>query len=92
MDNFDDSKIRKLAERRIKEKRDLLSHIIAYVCVNGFLIALNFITSGRFSWAIFPLLGWGIGLVIHILNTISFLADRGDKVEREMEKLKKRMK
>ncbi|MCK5811763.1 MAG: 2TM domain-containing protein [Clostridiales bacterium] len=90
MDTYDESKLRKLAERRVKEKRELTSHIIAYVCVNGFLLALNYIIQSEISWALFPLLGWGIGLVIHILTTIKFLMDKGDKVEREMEKLRRR--
>ncbi|AFY45997.1 hypothetical protein Nos7524_0071 [Nostoc sp. PCC 7524] len=38
------------------------SHLISFIGVNGFLIALNLWTSPSYFWAIFPLLGWGLGL------------------------------
>ncbi len=93
MENYDENKLRKLAERRVKEKRDLTTHIITFVCVNGFLIGIYLLTNNRgFFWPAFPILGWGIGLVIHITSTINFLMDKGDRVEKELEKLTKRMK
>ena len=90
MDNYDESKLRKLAEKRVRAKRELTSHIIAYICVNGFLVGVNLLTSRNYIWFIFPMLGWGIGLVIHAFNTLNFLLEKGDKVEREMEKLRRR--
>ncbi len=41
-------------------------HLISYLVVNIFLIVLNLITSPKYFWAIYPLLGWGLGLGIHI--------------------------
>lgn len=38
------------------------SHLIAFLGVNGFLIVLNLLTSPAYFWAIFPILGWGLGL------------------------------
>ena len=35
-----------------------------YGVVNAFLLALNFILSGTITWAIYPLLGWGLGLLL----------------------------
>ncbi|EKU98912.1 hypothetical protein Lepto7375DRAFT_8245 [Leptolyngbya sp. PCC 7375] len=35
-----------------------------YAIVNAFLLALNFILSGTITWAIYPLLGWGLGLLL----------------------------
>lgn len=35
-----------------------------YAVVNAFLLALNFILSGTITWAIYPLLGWGLGLLL----------------------------
>jgi len=90
MDNYDENKLRKLAERRVKERRDLYSHIIVYICINGFFVALDLIKHDAITWSKYLLLAWGVGLAIHIFTTISFLADKGDKVEREMEKLRKR--
>ncbi|MGD1854176.1 MAG: 2TM domain-containing protein [Leptolyngbyaceae cyanobacterium] len=35
-----------------------------YAVVNGFLLILNFMLSGSITWAIYPLLGWGLGLLL----------------------------
>ena len=35
-----------------------------YAVVNTFLLALNFTLSGTITWAIYPLLGWGLGLLL----------------------------
>ncbi|MEO0854156.1 MAG: 2TM domain-containing protein [Cyanobacteria bacterium J06648_11] len=35
-----------------------------YVAVNAFLLLLNVWISGAVTWAIYPLLGWGLGLVL----------------------------
>ncbi|MBD2440088.1 2TM domain-containing protein [Nostoc sp. FACHB-110] len=43
-------------------------HLISYIVVNVFLIVLNFATTPNYFWAIYPLLGWGLGLGIHILS------------------------
>ncbi len=40
-------------------------HLISFVAVNSFLILLNLFTSPSYFWAIFPLLGWGLGLFFH---------------------------
>lgn len=58
-------------ERRLREQFRLeraagfRNHLVPYVVVNIFLHAINFITDRGDYWAIFPLLGWGIGLAIH---------------------------
>ncbi|MEO0433989.1 MAG: 2TM domain-containing protein [Cyanobacteria bacterium J06656_5] len=35
-----------------------------YAVVNTFLLALNVSLSGTITWAIYPLLGWGLGLLL----------------------------
>jgi hypothetical protein len=39
-------------------------HLIPYLAVNGFLVLINLATGGNF-WAIYPILGWGLGLFFH---------------------------
>ncbi len=47
-------------------KGGLAGHLIPFVAVNTFLAFLNFAVSPVFPWFIFPLFGWGIGVVSHI--------------------------
>jgi hypothetical protein len=46
--------------------RGLRRHAIAYAVVNGLAIAINLLTLGS-PWAVWLLLGWGIGLAAHAL-------------------------
>lgn len=57
------SRIERLALRRAKAKLGWFSHAAIYAIVNLGLIALS-AANGR-SWAIYPLLGWGVGLLAH---------------------------
>ena len=45
-------------------KQQLRQRLRTYIVVNIFLLALNFILSDAITWAIYPLLGWGLGLLL----------------------------
>jgi len=60
------ARIEKLALRRAKAKLGWFVHAAVYALVNLGLIALS-LANGR-SWAIYPLLGWGVGLLAHGLS------------------------
>jgi hypothetical protein len=51
-----------------RERRDFKGHVVAYVIVNGFLVACDLLTSGG-RWFWWPLLGWGVGLAFHAYAT-----------------------
>lgn len=53
----------RLARRRAGAKMGWLVHALVYAAVNLFLVALA-AGSGR-HWAIFPAMGWGLGLAVH---------------------------
>ncbi|MFT4266284.1 MAG: 2TM domain-containing protein [Xenophilus sp.] len=59
----DDRRLDLLAHRRARAKLGWYIHAAVYAIVNLGLIALS-VANGR-HWAIFPLLGWGLGLVFH---------------------------
>ena len=56
-------RIERLARKRAGAKLGWSIHATVYACVNLLLIGLA-ATGGRI-WAIFPALGWGLGLAIH---------------------------
>ena len=55
--------IERQARRRAGAKMGLYIHATVYVLVNLMLAALS--AAGGKHWAVFPLLGWGLGLAIH---------------------------
>ena len=46
-------------------RRGFKAHFVSFLAVNLFLIILNLITSPSYFWAIFPVLGWGLGIFFH---------------------------
>lgn len=44
------------------------NHVITYVTIMVFLIAIWAITGAGYFWPIWPILGWGIGVVLDVLH------------------------
>jgi predicted membrane channel-forming protein YqfA (hemolysin III family) len=55
--------LERTARRRARAKLGWFAHATVYVLVNALLLTLS-LTSGR-HWALYPLLGWGLGLALH---------------------------
>ncbi|MBE9076356.1 2TM domain-containing protein [Romeria aff. gracilis LEGE 07310] len=53
-----------IAAKQTKRRRWLKQQLITYAAVNTFLIGLNIIIEGTVTWAIYPLLGWGLSLLL----------------------------
>lgn len=61
-----DSELERLARRRASARLGWYAHAMVYLAVNAVLMLMAFGT-GR-TWALFPALGWGLGLVLHGLG------------------------
>jgi uncharacterized integral membrane protein len=53
------------AKKRVREMRGFYTHLVAYVLVSLLLFLINITTSPGVLWFCWPLLGWGIGIVLH---------------------------
>ena len=86
-----DLELRRLAVRRADMKLAFRSHLMAYVVVNGGLVAIWFMTSfGHYFWPIWPMIGWGIGLASHAMSVyMNGEGIRDRLIEEELEKLRK---
>ncbi|MGE0498070.1 MAG: 2TM domain-containing protein [Ramlibacter sp.] len=60
---LNDPQIERMARKRAGMRMGWLIHAIVFVAVNLLLAGLS-AASGR-AWAIYPFLGWGLGLAIH---------------------------
>jgi hypothetical protein len=84
---------RQQAIKRIKAKRDFRVHLLCYVLVNSVLVIIwAFVSAGRegdqaFFWPIFPMLGWGFGIVMHGYNVYRRDAITESQIAREMQRL-----
>lgn len=84
-----DAQLETLARRRAGAKMGWYIHATVYIAVNLLLAVLSF--SNGHHWAIYPALGWGLGLAIHGL--VVFMATGGGRlherlVQQERERLK----
>ena len=53
------------------QRRGFLSHLGTYLVVNAFLVAINLFTDGNVDWAVYPILGWGLGVAIHAISVFT---------------------
>lgn len=53
---------------QIRAQKGFYQHAVRYTLVIGLLFAINLLSGSGYLWAVWPMLGWGIGLLFHGLN------------------------
>jgi len=53
------------ARKRVQAKREFVSHVVAYVVINAFLVVVWALTSAGYFWPVWVIGGWGVGLMLH---------------------------
>jgi len=77
------------AKKRVENKLGFYIHLAVYIAVNIFLIVINYSTSRGYLWFVWPLSGWGIGVIFHALAVFIFCGGSAIKekmIEKEMKK------
>ena len=86
-----DPELRQLAITRLKKRRDFLRHLLVYLFVNSFIVAIWAATSsGGFFWPIFPIVGWGIGVVMNAWDVYFSEDFDEDAIQGEIKHLEQR--
>lgn len=88
-DDASQSPAERHARRRIARLRAFYQHLMLFAVVNAGLLAINLLASPGRLWFFWPLLGWGIWLVLHAMGT--FGAERWLGAEWEERKLRQFM-
>ena len=57
----------------VRDIQGFYSHLAQYVVVMVLLIGINLWTSPGFFWAIFPAIGWGLGVAVHGLSVFEVI-------------------
>ncbi len=90
-----EEEIYRRARKRVEDKKSFFVHLLVYIVVNTGLVIIWSLTSRGYAWFIWPLFGWGIGLVFHFLSVFFFDRDTGweqAEVEKEAERLRRSQK
>lgn len=86
----DERELREHPVVSLNKKREFTAHMLAYALVNVFIVVIWAVTgTGNFFWPVFPIFGWGIGIVFHAWDVYS----RGpgeERIRREMEQMRER--
>jgi hypothetical protein len=91
METEKDKELWKLAKKRVGFRR----HLATYLVMNIFFWMMWYFTDHHredeemngIPWPVFPMLGWGLGVVFNYLGV--FVFTRPEAVEKEYEKLKR---
>jgi len=53
------------ARREVFKLKGFYSHLFAYLAVMAGLVVINLLFTPGYYWFVWPLLGWGVGLLSH---------------------------
>ena len=81
------------AKKQVEEIKGFYGNLTAYIVINIFFLILNLKTSPEHLWFFWPMLGWGIGVIVHgfkVFNYMPFLSKNWEdkKIKEFMEKEK----
>ncbi len=93
--DISEAELYRQAKIRVQAKKGFYIHFAVYISVNIPLVIVWVVTDPGFPWFIFPLGGWGIGLLFHFLSVFAFSRGRINEwekreIEKEAERLRKR--
>lgn len=86
MQTLSENQLHELARKRVEFRR----HLVVYFVIISILWMIWFLTGAGYIWPIWPMAGWGIGVIFHYMfeyRSSSFLSE-----EEEYKKLKREMK
>jgi hypothetical protein len=81
--------LRELAIKQLKKQQDFRGHLLVYVLVNTFLVVLWAVTGSGFFWPVFPIVGWGIGVVMNAWDAYGRVDFGEDRIRREMDRIRR---
>jgi hypothetical protein len=85
---MDDTDLEKVARKRVQMKRGYMVHLLLYLSVNLMLFIIWNVTGRGYPWFIWPLAGWGIGIVANtIVVVMELVAPEERAVQRELRRL-----
>ncbi|MEY2450215.1 MAG: hypothetical protein QOH79_3691 [Acidimicrobiaceae bacterium] len=87
MDEFARAAFREAEAKQILRRRVFLLHLSIYLATNLSLIVIWAVTGAGYPWFVFPILGWGIGLVAH--GVVAYLLSDPEEIvlRREQQRL-----
>lgn len=86
---MDKSEAFESAKKRVEARMGSYTHLSVYAAVIVFLAVIDFVASPGVTWFHWPMLGWGVAVVIHAASVFVFprqFAVTEKMIEKEMAK------
>jgi hypothetical protein len=77
------------AKKKVEALIGFYTHLAVYLAIITLLTVLNLTVAGNYFWAMWPMIGWGSGVIVHGLSTFVFDTKSSLKermIEKEMQK------
>lgn len=90
---MDEQEMYQRAKESAESKIRFYIHLAVFLGVNCLLMVINLKTSPQSLWFLWPLFGWGIGVILHgltVLDVFNFSAAKKRLIEKELAKEKYR--
>jgi hypothetical protein len=83
-----DVSIREQARKRVQDRRNLQGGVVAYIVVNGFLVALWALTGRGYFWPGWVMAAWGLGMIFGIWNYVQGTVSE-EQVDQELRRMRR---
>jgi hypothetical protein len=70
-----------VAKKKVNEIKGFYGNLASYILVNVILLVINLATSPEHLWFFWPLLGWGLGVLIHGMTVFQWFPFLGKEWE-----------
>ena len=87
--SIQETELREQAKKRLNKRRELGSHLVAYVVINAMLIAIWAMTGAGYFWPAWVLFGWGVGVVLNVWDVYFRRPVTEHDIQREIERLRR---
>lgn len=64
----------KKAMEYVEGIKSFYQHLFSYIPTIAILVAINFLFTPDFFWVIFPIIGWGIGIISHAVQAFELFS------------------
>jgi len=71
-------------------KKSFILHIFLYLGVNVLLLVIDYISSDKIGWALYPIIFWGAGLIMHGVAYGTYLTGKPNKPKKIKDPAKKK--
>jgi hypothetical protein len=76
------------AQKRVEDLKGFYGNLWSFVLVSAGLAVLNLVTYPQYWWFLYPVIGWGIGVLIHAMSVFNYMPFLGrDWEEKKIQQL-----